>query len=100
MARPKKAACTIVLRLIAYERAWRARTSLNGAAVVSTSHTCALEMPTGTRNAVELDLTAGMSTGGTCQTMLSLPDLKSVTMAVVSGSRMKSISLRHGVPPK
>ena len=47
-----------------------------------------------------LDVTAGTSVGRTCQIMSSPPALKSVTIAVGSGSRTNSISCRHAFPAK
>jgi hypothetical protein len=51
-------------------------------------------------NALPSDCTFGRLAGGTCQIMLSLPPLKSVTIAVGSDSRMKVICLRQAGEPK
>ena len=100
MARLEKAARFIVRRSIAYARAWRARTSLNGSEVTSSSQTWAPETPFGARNAVLFERTAGTSVGRTCQIMSRFPARKSVTIAVGSGERTNSIRCRQARPPK
>ena len=63
VARPEKAARFIVRRSIAYASACRARTSLNGSEVTSSSQTWAPDTPFGARNAVLLEVTAWTSVG-------------------------------------